>query len=43
MDRLSADVLQGNRRMVAMLVHRGARPVPGGWAGVRHFELTLNA
>ncbi|MDB5067679.1 MAG: Protein acetyltransferase [Chloroflexi bacterium] len=42
-DRLTADVLQDNRRMVAMLVHRGARPVPGGWAGVRHFELPLDA
>jgi GNAT superfamily N-acetyltransferase len=42
-DRLSADVLQDNRRMVAMLLHRGARPAPGGGAGVRHFELPLNS
>jgi GNAT superfamily N-acetyltransferase len=42
-DRLSADVLQENRRMVAMLLHRGARPAPGGGAGVRHFELPLNS
>ncbi|HEY2702505.1 MAG TPA: GNAT family N-acetyltransferase [Candidatus Dormibacteraeota bacterium] len=40
-ERLSADVLDDNRRMVAMLVHRGARSGPGGWPGVRHFEWPL--
>jgi GNAT superfamily N-acetyltransferase len=42
-ERLSADVLGENRRMVAMLVHRGGRPGSGGWAGVRHFEIRLSA
>jgi GNAT superfamily N-acetyltransferase len=43
-ERLLADVLDDNRRMVAMLVHRGARGrTVAGWPGVRHFELPLSA
>jgi GNAT superfamily N-acetyltransferase len=43
-ERFCADVLQDNRRMVAMLVHRGARRNPAaGWPGVGHFELQLTA
>jgi GNAT superfamily N-acetyltransferase len=43
-ERLSGDVLEDNRRMVGMLVHRGARgETAAGWSGVRHFELPLSA
>jgi GNAT superfamily N-acetyltransferase len=43
-ERFSADVLEDNRRMVSMLVHRGAGGESvAGWPGVRHFELPLGA
>jgi GNAT superfamily N-acetyltransferase len=43
-ERFLADVLEENRRMVAMLVHRGARGwAVAGWPGVRHFEMPLSA
>ncbi|TMD02564.1 MAG: GNAT family N-acetyltransferase, partial [Chloroflexi bacterium] len=43
-EHLHADVLEDNRRMLAMLRRRGARPrACPDWAGVRCFDIPLGA